>query len=326
MVHNPSSTARQFQSAALLLLASLTACGVTSDKMVAMQATDTDDGALNPGDDTPPTESDTGGSDTVLEDDAQIATSHLPTDMACGEVTQVAIAVRNTGSAIWTRDAGYKLGTVDDDDPFYNRDTRVWLPDGDVVASGEVWTFEFELQAPATAGLYTTDWQMVHENVRWFGETTVHEINVECTGDSAPAGPPNLDTVIWLHADVSDWSETGVLSSVYVSGDQFCLDYDKADVWPIYESDGTEVVGNPWIFIWQDETWYAGTWEWLRPGQICKAIDTVAGATIKVAPFEEDSGWVPTSGQTYWFMVSGLARWSERTVEERTNLVSFVWP
>jgi hypothetical protein len=273
-----------------------------------------------------PPADDTGTVTPTQEDDALMAANHLPATMSCGEVASGAIAVRNTGTAHWTRDAGYKLGTVDDEDPFYNRDTRVWLTEEDVVPSGDLWTFEFELEAPETPGTYVTDWQMVHEGVRWFGDTTVHEIEVACDAPDTPAGPPNLDEVVWLHTDVSDWDQTGVLSSVSISGDQICLDYDKADVWPIYDADGTDVVGNPWIFIFQDDTWYAGTWEWLRPGQTCKAMDSVAGSHIKIAPFEEDSGWTPTSGQTYWFMVSGLGRWSERNVEERTNLVSFVWP
>ena len=117
-----------------------------------------------------------------------------------------------------------------------------------------------------------------------------------------------------------------MLSSVYTTESEICLDYDMADVWPIYDLGGTEVVGNPWIFIWEDGVWHAGTWEWLRPGQTCKNIHSVAGSHIKVSPFGEESGWVPTSGDTYYFMVSGLARWSERTVEERTNLVPLVWP
>ena len=86
------------------------------------------------------------------------------------------------------------------------------------------------------------------------------------------------------------------------------------------------MVGNPWIFIWEDEQWYAATWEWLRPGQTCKALSSVAGSHIKRAPFGEHSGWVPTSGQTYYFMVSGLARNAVRNIEQRTNVLPFVWP
>jgi hypothetical protein len=261
--------------------------------------------------------------DGAPEDDSIIEASHLPDVMACGESRLVAIAVRNTGLATWTREAGYKLGTIDDADPFYSADTRVWLSEDDEVEQGVVWTFEFALLAPEVPGNYVTDWQMVHEDVQWFGEAVTHEIEVVC---DVPSGPPELEDTIWLHADVSDWPETSALASVTIEGDQICLDYDQADAWPLYDLRGTEVVANPWIFIWQDANWYAATWEWLRPGQTCKSVDAVSGSHIKVEPFGEDSGWVPTSGQTYWFMVSGLGRWSERTVEERTNLVPLTWP
>jgi len=168
----------------------------------------------------------------------------------------------------------------------------------------------------------------VHENVQWFGEWTEHIIEVECEEEEqeGPPGPPDLDDVEWLHSDVSDWPETSTLSSVSISEDSICLDYDKADDWPVTDYSGVDVVGNPWIFIWQDETWYAGTWEWLRPGQTCKSIDAVAASHIKQDPFPESSSWVPTSGQSYWFMVSGLARTTLRNAEERTNLVEVIWP
>ena len=280
-------------------------------------------------DDTEVSDHDSGESAPPPADDASFQTATLPSALSCGETVTAAIAMRNTGTATWTRADGYKLGTVDDSDPFHPHTTRVWLSDEDSVATGEVWTFEMELQAPDEAGTYTTDWRMVHEAVQWFGEALTQEIVVNCDAPvtpDVPDGPPDLDEVVWLHTDVSDWAETGVLSSVSISGSQICLDYDKADVWPILDLRGTEVVANPWIFIWQDETWYAATWEWMRPGQICKAMSSVHSSHIKVDPFPEDGDWAPTSGQTYWFMMSGLGRWSERTVLERTNLASVVWP
>ncbi len=162
-------------------------------------------------------------------------------------------------------------------------------------------------------------------------ESEVVEDGDEETGgsspqSSAPEGPPDLSSVKWLHTDVSGWDDSAVLSSVSVGSDQICLDYDQADAWPIYDLDGTEVVGNPWIFIWEAGAWYAATWEWLRPGQTCKSLHSVAGDHIKQEPFSASSGWVPTSGETYYFMVSGLARGSERNIQQRTRLMPIVWP
>lgn len=101
---------------------------------------------------------------------------------------RAAVEMRNTGTATWTREGGYKLGAVDDADPFF-AEGRVWLPEGGAaVASGESWTFEMDLVAPREPGVYTTDWQMVHEGVRWFGAIARVEVVVSCdrTGRSGP--------------------------------------------------------------------------------------------------------------------------------------------
>ncbi len=106
-----------------------------------------------------------------------------------------------------------------------------------------------------------------------------------------------------------------------------CLDYDAANLWPGTAATSNGLVSaNPWIFIWEDEQWYGATWEWMRPGQTCKSTNSVAGHHIKRYPFDVASGWTPSSGVTYYFMVSGLARFSERTVEERTNVFELAWP
>ena len=261
----------------------------------------------------------------LADDDANLVEATLPVALACNEPFTATVVAHNTGAATRTYDALYKLGAVDDEDPFKAGDVRVWLDEADVVPPGAEHAFTIEMTAPSVPGTYVTDWQMVHEKVHWFGEMVSSTVEVSCDVVDSPAGPPVLDDVVWLHADVSGWAQTATLSSVVVDADEICLDYDHADLWPIYDLDGTEVVANPWIFIWQDSVWYAGTWEWLRPGQTCKAVDAVAGSHIKADPFGEFSGWVPTPGQTYYFMVSGLGRWDERTVEERSNLVEVVW-
>jgi len=147
--------------------------------------------------------------------------------------------------------------------------------------------------------------------------------------DAGTLDPPALDLsrVTWLHTDVSGWPEVAALDSVTFRSGQICLDYNRADVWPIRTiSGGVDVVANPWVFIWRDGRWYGATWEWLRPGQRCKAQTSVAGDHIKRSPFDAASGWRPTSGEVLYFMVSGLARSTERNAMERTRPVRVVWP
>ncbi|MDD5705135.1 MAG: hypothetical protein PHR35_04360 [Kiritimatiellae bacterium] len=134
------------------------------------------------------------------------------------------------------------------------------------------------------------------------------------------AGPINLGSVRWLHHNVSGWAQTANLSSVRISGGSITLNYNKARVWP--EVGG--VNANPWIFVNLDGTWYAATWEWLRFGQTTKAVTSVRGDHIKKAPL---NNFTPVSGETYGFMVSGLARdKSTRNVSERSNIVMVRWP
>lgn len=149
----------------------------------------------------------------------------------------------------------------------------------------------------------------------------------EADSSPAPSGkdqvPSDLAGVHWLHSDVSDWKESGNLRSVKVSGGTITLNYDKARSWPGVSVSGVSVNANPWIFVYQDGNWYAGTWEWLRHGQTSKSASSVAGDHIKKQPL---SGFRPKSGTVYGFMVSGLARDKTRNVKERTQVVMYRWP
>lgn len=129
----------------------------------------------------------------------------------------------------------------------------------------------------------------------------------------------DLSKVKWLHTNVSKWSVTANLKSVKVGPSTITLGYDKASVWPA-END---VNANPWVFVNLDGIWHAATWEWLRPGQTTKNLIAVDGSHIKVPPLDT---WHPVSGETYYFMVSGLARSTQRNVLERSNLLKVVWP
>lgn len=125
-----------------------------------------------------------------LVDDAVVVSATLPASLTCGNVSSASVQVRNTGTTTWTEEEGYKLGTVDDSDPFFEG-TRVYLADGTTVPPGEVYTFEFELEAPGGESTELTDWQMVNEDVRWFGETTSQEIEVAC--DAVHVSDPLTD-------------------------------------------------------------------------------------------------------------------------------------
>lgn len=147
----------------------------------------TGDATGDPDTGTPTTGDATGA---AQDDDAIVVSATLPTTLACGQAFAAAVTVRNVGGATWTRD-DYKLGAVDDGDPLFAGEPRVWLDVGTTVAPGGEVTFAFELAAPAEPGAYVTDWRMVHEGVQWFGATAASEVAVACDTD-IPDGVPRL--------------------------------------------------------------------------------------------------------------------------------------
>ncbi len=265
-------------------------------------------------------------------DDAVVQYVSLQPELACSAGDFMTIVVTNAGTTTWSEDDEIRLGAVDDSDPLATS-TRLYLPDGIDVRPGDTWVFNVDAVAPSSPGTYTTDWRMLREGVHWFGGIGSEEVDITCEGEGQDTGedPPGFDLgdVVWLHSDVSGWAETATLSSVTVDlgGDQICLNHDKAGTWDSQDisGDGTYVNANPWVFILYDEQWYGATWEWMRPDQTCKSASSVAGDHIKQSPFV-DIDWRPTSGETLYFMVSGLARFSERNHEERSNVVEVTWP
>ncbi len=143
----------------------------------------------------------------------------------------------------------------------------------------------------------------------------------------APEQPANEfpPGVRWLHADVSGWPVTTQITSVTFSSGQIRFPFDAANRWTVRTDAGTTtpVIGNPWIVFEYQGQWYAGTWEWLRPGQTSKPMRVVDGAHIKRAPIP--TSWRPKSGQRVGIMVSTHAR-SRVFDRERSNLVWTVWP
>ncbi len=116
-----------------------------------------------------------------VADDAQIGTVVLPTELDCGEAFEASVEVLNTGTATWTRDEGYKLGAVDDDDPLFTEGERVYLPEGVAIPPGSSHVFTIPLVAPSIGDTYVTDWRMVHEAVTWFGEEASSSVTVACS-------------------------------------------------------------------------------------------------------------------------------------------------
>jgi len=117
----------------------------------------------------------------------------IPATMLAGQSYVVGITFRNRG-VLWTSARNYKLGAVDDSDPFAA--TRQTI-EGTTVRPGQTYTFTFTMTAPETPGTYTTDWRMIREGVTWFGPTLTKQVVVEVGGPQPPVvtGQPASATV-----------------------------------------------------------------------------------------------------------------------------------
>jgi len=140
----------------------------------------------------------------------------------------------------------------------------------------------------------------------------------------------DLSKVTWLHTDVSEWPVTHNLK-VNIGAGTICMEWGGTSTWPtatIRHTDGTrdiKVNANPWVFAWRNGRWYGGTWEWMTPNGNCKPMRVVEGGHIKQPGLADWGG--PVSGQTYYFMVSSIARGANLSnYKARTNVVSVVWP
>ena len=139
--------------------------------------------------------------------------------------------------------------------------------------------------------------------------------------------PAEIDgPITWLHTDVTEWPVTASMTASVGDG-KIRFPYDKANVWPGISAVGATVNANPWVIVkWTDGRWYAATFEWLRPGQTSKpmgVLDGSLGDHIKVAPLNR---WRPRSGERFGILVSGLARSTQRNVQERSNVSMVTWP
>ena len=152
---------------------------------------------------------------------------------------------------------------------------------------------------------------------------------ITTTSSSSSAEAFDLSKVTWLHTDVSNWPVTHNLT-VNIGGGSICLEFGGTSTWPtaiIRHTAGThdiKVNANPWVFVWRNGRWYGGTWEWMVPNGTCKNLSSVEGGHIKQPGLVD---WDPVSGETYYFMVSSIARGANlNNYQARTNVVSVVWP
>jgi hypothetical protein len=102
-------------------------------------------------------------------DDGSVVASVLPAaPLAAGGRAHATLRADNTGSTTWTPGQEYRLGSQSPQDNVNWGLNRVDLQVPEV-RPGATATFQLDITAPAAAGAYDFSWQMVRENVHWFG-------------------------------------------------------------------------------------------------------------------------------------------------------------
>lgn len=258
----------------------------------------------------------------------------LPQTMLCGTHLSTTITVQNTGTTSWTTALRYSLGTQGDSDPFHMQSARVDLASGDTcIPPGGQHTFQLELAAPDMAGVYTSDWRMVQDDVEWFGDTLARDIAVVCPAAGEDAIDLSTVTIVKGALQVAQWPKTSTLTEVTVTEDTMCTYHSKSGVWPsvqFFDDPATLVEGNQWVFARINGQWFGGAAEWMRPSQQCKGVPA---ASVGAEEFYNDNeeplhSWYPAHGELVGVMVSTPARAypAMATLDERSNVVLVAWP
>jgi hypothetical protein len=114
--------------------------------------------------------------------DAQFVSQTVPTPMVVDGTYTVSIKMKNIGTTTWAAADGYKL--VSQNPPLNTTWglSEVALP-GDVAPGAEV-SFDFDVTAPSSAGLYDIQWQMYKVGYGFFGEISPNVVVNVGTGGS----------------------------------------------------------------------------------------------------------------------------------------------
>lgn len=103
---------------------------------------------------------------------AQFIAQSLPTAMVAGGLYSASVTFQNVGTKTWTQASNHSLGSLNPKDNSTWGFSRVFLGATDAIGQGQQKTFIFNVRAPAAAGTYNFQWQMVQDVQSLLGDAT----------------------------------------------------------------------------------------------------------------------------------------------------------
>jgi hypothetical protein len=116
-----------------------------------------------------------------VTDDAQEVGRSSTVVVAPGESFSIWFGVRNIGTSTWTEGLQYCLGWHSGFESFPNSESlkKITLSSSENITPGMTKNWSVgEIKAPSSPGTYTAVWQMLRENVYWFGDSAYIQVTV----------------------------------------------------------------------------------------------------------------------------------------------------
>ena len=149
---------------------------------------------------------------------ASFHSDEVPMQMVGGQTYTISVTMKNTGTATWTEDGKYHLGSI------LSPNSAVWgvsrIPVQGSVGPGRLHTFKFDVTAPSKPGIHKMHWRMLQTGVEWFGNRTFPlDINVsapepnsasfvtQTVPESMVTGQQYVATVTMKNTGTLTWTE-----------------------------------------------------------------------------------------------------------------------
>lgn len=229
-----------------------------------------------------------------------------PTEIEVGTPTRFTITARRG-----TADVAGQL-TVD----FFDGPTATVPIDGTATVEH---TYQNSGSYNLSAQVAESDGSSTRESVR---------VEVRARAFSPGSGGDDIDAaqVVYLHRNIARWGITSTITGITITSHEICVDHTAAGRWPTSILGDIRVEANAWVFAKFGGQWFGATYDWLRPGQVCKAVTGEELGVDQIRRPPMDGSWAPRTGDEIGFAVSTRARDEVEAGEERTNIKVIRWP